>query len=78
MRILSGDGEEIGNLGGIVVDGDARLLALALGDEAGETIDYRLIGSIDDDANELALLTDEQIAAEEEGTTETAAPATQG
>jgi sporulation protein YlmC with PRC-barrel domain len=78
MRILSGDGEEIGNLGGVVIDHEARLLALALGDESGETIDYRLIGTIDDDANELALLNDEQIAAEEDETPEAIAPAPQG
>ena len=77
MRVLSGDGEEIGHLGGVVVDDEARLLALALGDESGETIDYRLIGSIDDDANELALLTDEQVAEEDE-TPEAIAPAPEG
>lgn len=77
MRVLSGDGEEIGHLGGVVVDDEARLLALALGDESGETIDYRLIGSIDDDANELALLTDEQVAEEDEAP-EAIAPAPEG
>lgn len=78
MRILSGDGEEIGHLGGVVIDDEARLVALALGDEAGDLIDYRLIGSIDDDANELALLTDEQIAADAHdapGTAATGEPA---
>lgn len=73
MRILSGDGEEIGHLGGVVIDNEARLIALALGDESGTTIDYRLLGSVDDDANELALLTDEQIAAEESNDGEMAA-----
>lgn len=77
MRILSGDGEEIGHLGGVVIDSEARLLALALGDESGETIDYRLIGSIDDDANELALLTDEQVAAAGGETPEAIAPTPQ-
>lgn len=81
MRILSGDGEEIGHLGGLVIDGEARLVALALGDEAGDTIDYHLIDAIDDDANELALLTDEQIAADTNDAQETVAtgePAAQG
>lgn len=77
MRILSGDGEEIGHLGGVVVDGEARLLALALGDESGETIDHRLIGAIDDDANELTLLTDEQRVAAGGETPEAIAPTPQ-
>lgn len=81
MRILSGDGEEIGHLGGVVIDGEARLLALALGDEAGDTIDYQLIGAVDDDANELALLTDDQIATDDNDAQEsvvTGEPAAQG
>lgn len=63
MRILTAAGEEVGQLGGVVVDGEARLLALLLGDEAGDLIDYNLIEAIDDDANELTLFVPDTLEA---------------
>ena len=70
MRIIAADGEEIGHLGGVVVDKEARLLSIVLNDERGGTIDYSLIESVDDDTNELILLAEELTDTE----TETASP----
>lgn len=59
MRIIAADGEEIGQLGGVVVDKEARLMSIVLNDERGGTIDYSLIEAVDDDTNELILLAEE-------------------
>ncbi len=69
MRLLTGDGEEIGYLGGILVDPEARLQALVLNNLDADTVDAHLIGAIDDDANELFLLPNdlhETVTAEED------------
>ncbi|HEY8598635.1 MAG TPA: hypothetical protein VIL85_09405 [Thermomicrobiales bacterium] len=78
MRIIAADGEEIGRLGGVVVDKEARLIGIALSDERGDTIDYSLIEAIDDDSNELILLAKELTEAETNAETPLAAPAVEG
>lgn len=78
MRIIAADGEEIGQLGGVVVDKEARLLSIILNDERGDTIDYNLIEAVDDDTNELTLLAEELIDTETEATAPIAAPTVEG
>ncbi len=78
MRIIAADGEEIGQLGGVVVDKEARLLSIILNDERGDTIDYNLIEAVDDDTNELILLAEELIDTETEAAAPIAAPTVEG
>ena len=70
MRIIAANGEELGQIGGVVVDKEARLLSVVLNDAHGSTIDYGLIEAIDDDTNELILLSEALTDTE----TETGAP----
>ncbi len=77
MRIIAADGEEIGQLGGVVVDKEARLLSIVLNDERGDTIDYGLIEAVDDDTNELILLAEELTDTETDAAVPLAAPTTE-
>ena len=78
MRIIAADGEELGHLGGVVVDKEARLLSIVLNDERGATIAYSLIESVDDDTNELVLLATEVTDGETETEAPLAAPTVEG
>ncbi len=78
MRIIAADGEEIGQLGGVVVDKEARLLSIILNNERGDTIDYNLIEAVDDDTNELILLAEELIDTKTEAAAPIAAPTVEG
>jgi len=78
MRIIAADGEEIGHLGGVVVDKEARLISIVLNDERGGTIDYSLIEAIDDDTNELILLAEELTDTETGAAAPLAAPIVEG
>jgi sporulation protein YlmC with PRC-barrel domain len=59
MRIRTDDGEQIGQVEGIILDDEGHLIALALLDEDGEAILFSAIDTVDDDANELIIATDE-------------------
>jgi sporulation protein YlmC with PRC-barrel domain len=62
MHIRTHAGDEVGQLRGVYVDGEARLSALAhTGNEIGR-IDFDLIDTVDDDDSELRLLPDEPVA----------------
>jgi hypothetical protein len=62
MHIRAHTGDDLGQLRGVIVASDARLAALSADGDGGRTIDYRLIGTIDDDASELTLLPDDPTA----------------
>ena len=76
MRIIAADGEEIGQLGGVVVDSDARVISIVLNDARGDTIAYGLIEAVDDDTNELILLAEELTDTETDAAAPIAAPIT--
>jgi sporulation protein YlmC with PRC-barrel domain len=67
MHIRTYTGDDLGQLNGVIVDGDARLSALSIGGDRVRTIDYTLIDTIDDDASELTLLPDDPTALPGEG-----------
>jgi sporulation protein YlmC with PRC-barrel domain len=72
MRVRAHTGDEIGQLRGVIVDGEARLSALSLTGNGVRTIDYSRIDTIDDDASELTLRPDEPAtAAHAEGDVDT-------
>lgn len=56
MRVLTATGEEIGQVAGIVVNDEARLIALDLQGHNERRISYDKIDTLDDDANEVILL----------------------
>jgi sporulation protein YlmC with PRC-barrel domain len=56
MRIRTDNGEEIGQIGGLIMDDEGRLIALTLLGEEGEAILFSVIDTVDDDANELIVL----------------------
>lgn len=55
MRVLTATGEEIGQIAGIIVDDEARLVALDLQGNDDRRIAYDAIDTLDVDANELTL-----------------------
>jgi sporulation protein YlmC with PRC-barrel domain len=63
MHIRTHSGDELGQLRGVYVDGEARLSALALIGDEMRSIDFDLIDTVDDDDSELRLLPDEPVAA---------------
>ncbi len=60
MHIRTDNGEELGQVGGLILDDEGRLLALTLLGEEGEAILFSVIDTIDDDANELIVLVEDE------------------
>jgi sporulation protein YlmC with PRC-barrel domain len=59
LRILTAAGEEVGQLGGVVVNDEAQLEGLVLAGGEDQIIDFTLLDELDEDANELTLRNDE-------------------
>ena len=59
MRIRTDNDEELGQVGGLLLDEEGRLLAVTLLGEEGEAILFSAIDTIDDDANELVVFVEE-------------------
>jgi sporulation protein YlmC with PRC-barrel domain len=55
LRILTAAGEEVGQLGGVVVNDEAQLEGLVLAGGEDQIIDFTLLDELDEDANELTL-----------------------
>jgi len=55
LRLLTPDGEEIGRLGGVIVNEEAQLEGLILAGDEGRVIDYTTLDELDEDANELTV-----------------------
>lgn len=66
MRIRTDDGEEIGQVEGVILDDEGCILALALLDEDGEAILFSAIDTIDDDAGELIIAMSDEDEDEDE------------
>ena len=66
MRIRTDDGEELGQVGGLILDDEGHLIALTLLGEEGEAILFSAIDTIDDDANELIVSVDDDAAPPED------------
>lgn len=60
MRVRTDEGEEIGQIDGVIVDDELQLLALTLLGTEGEAILFSAIDTIDDDANELIVIVEEE------------------
>lgn len=58
LRIIAADGEALGQLGGAVIDDDARLVGLILQGDEGLVIDYDWLDQLDEDAGEVTLTVD--------------------
>jgi sporulation protein YlmC with PRC-barrel domain len=54
LRIIAADGEEVGQLGGVVVNDEAQLAGLIVAN-TGHVVDYALIERLDEDAGEIVL-----------------------
>lgn len=67
MRIRTDEGEEIGQIDGVIVDDELQLLALTLLGEEGEAILFSAIDTIDDDANELIVVVEDEDEADDHG-----------
>lgn len=55
MRIRTEEGDEVGQIDGIILDDEAHLIALTLLGQDGEAILFSVIDTIDEDANELII-----------------------
>ena len=55
LRILTAAGDEVGQLGGVVVNDETQLEGLALAGGEDQIIDFTLLDELDEDANELTL-----------------------
>ena len=55
MRIRTEEGDGLGQIDGVIVDDEVRLIALTLLGEEGEAILFSAIDTIDEDANELII-----------------------
>ncbi len=67
MHVRTHTGDDIGQLLGVLVDGEARLVALSLNGDNVRTLDFDLIDSVDDDTSELHLLPDDPDVVRDEG-----------
>lgn len=67
MRIRTDDGEEIGQVEGVILDDEGCILALALLGEDGEAILFSAIDTIDDDAGELIIAMSDEDEDDDEG-----------
>jgi sporulation protein YlmC with PRC-barrel domain len=59
MHVRTHTGDDIGQLLGVIVDGEARLVALSLTGNGVRTLDFDLVDTVDDDTSELYLLPDD-------------------
>ncbi len=59
MRIRTDNDEELGQVGGLLLDEEGRLIAVTLLGEEGEAILFSAIDTIDDDANELVVFVED-------------------
>ena len=76
LRIIAADGEEVGQLGGVVVNDEAQLSGLIVA-YTGHVVDYALIERLDEDAGEIVLTAyDPETGRLEDG--EAASPAPEG
>ena len=72
MRVRAHTGDQIGQLQGVIIDGESRLSALALTGNGVRTLAFDRVDSVDDDTSELILLPDDPAALPAEGDLATA------
>ena len=66
MHIRTEEGEDLGQIDGVIVDDEVRVIALTLLGEEGEAILFSAIDTIDEDANELIIALEDEDDLEEE------------